>query len=543
MPLEAFSRGNETHAKPVSISPAYDRGRISQLLRALAPTSRVPAPEGGRITVHAAVSRFAVLYERIRNAVEYREDHLLRKSAIIRILKRQLLLETDPHVIATNLIRELIGAHYLPNGVLPESLIDETALRVRKYQAVVRTRAGGERHARWVLGVIAAELEETLTDPSREKALVTFLYERLSDRVAVKGATLEETERRLQIYVACYRSLIKADDESVAYKLLRAYLPEWMKPEEWLDRPRPIAERLVAVEQRIRDRQRHPLSQRFLRTVKPWAVGLSMLTEALLEEKERAEMLDSAADVHAAVEQIVERREHEARAKLRRGTVRAIIYLFLTKMIFAFVVELPLEYYWYHAISVFALCVNLLFPPVLMFLVGVFIRRPDVENRRRILLSVDELLSRSGPPPQEIRIPRKRRGITLFLMRCVYGFTFFLTFGSVGLVLWRIGFTWVATMIFFFFLCVVSFFGYRLRQVAREIVVVQPRERLSATLVDFFALPVLRMGQWLSQTVSRINVFVFLFDFLIEAPFKLFLNVLEDWLGFMREKKEELTEQ
>ena len=73
--------------------------------------------------------------------------------------------------------------------------------------------------------------------------------------------------------------------------------------------------------------------------------------------------------------------------------------------------------------------------------------------------------------------------------------------------------------------------------------VIQPKERLTSTLIDFLSLPILRAGQWLSQTVSRLNVFVFLFDFLIEAPFKICLNILEDWLSFIKEKKEELSEE
>lgn len=544
MPLESLSgdHGSHGHGHSHGAEHAFDRAKVAQLVHVLATPSRVVAPEGGRITVHAAVSRVSALYERIRNAVEYREDHLLRKSAIRRILQRQLILETDPHLIANNLVREMIGARYLPNAELSESLIDEAALRVRKYQAVTRVHAGTDRHNKWLLGIISAELEELLVDPAREKALVTFLYERLVDRVGVRGVALEETERRLQVYVACYRSLVKADDASVGYKLLRAYLPEWVRPEEWIEQPRPIAERLVAVQARIRDRLRHPLSQRFLRTVKPWAVSLSVLTEALLKEKEREEMLSSVEDVHAAVQHMAEKREHEARAKLRRGTVRAMIYLFLTKMVFALVLELPVEMLWYGEFSRFALGVNLGFPPVLMFLVGALIRPPGKDNRKRILQGVDELLSKHGVPAQEIRIPARRRGTTLFLMRILYALAFCLTFGLTGMALQSLGFTWIATVVFFFFLCVVSFFGYRLRLVAREIVVVQPRERLTTTIVDFFSLPILRVGQWLSQTVSRLNFFVFLFDFLFEAPFKLFLNVLEDWLSFIKEKKEELTD-
>lgn len=543
MPLEVLRHGPDAKQKKVHDAEGYDIVAIGQLLNALAPVKKELPPEGARITVHAAVSRFAVLYERIRNAVDYREDHLLRKGAIQRILKRQLVLENDPFVIANNVIRELIGARYLPNGELPDSLIDAAALCIRKYQAVVKTRAAGDRNHRWLLGVVSAELEETLVDQTREKALVSFLYERLAEKIRMKGTALDDNERRLQIYVAASRSLYKTDEETAGYKLLRAYLPEWQRPEEWLDHARPIAERLVALQARIQERLRHPLAQRFLKTIKPWAVSLSTLTEALTKEKDKSALLSSRTDTHKAVADIAEKREDEARGKLRRGTIRAMVYLFLTKMVFALVIELPVELYLYKEFSQRALAINLGFPPILMFFVGAFIRRPGQENRRRIVQGVDELLSSEGIPTQEIRVPRKRTGATLFLMRVFYLFAFSVSFGITGFILYKLDFTWIATVIFFFFLCVVSFFGYRLRAAAREIVVVQPRERLSSTIIDFFSLPILRVGQWLSQTVSRLNVFVFLFDFLFEAPFKLFLAVLEDWLSFIKEKKEELTEQ
>jgi hypothetical protein len=98
----------------------------------------------------------------------------------------------------------------------------------------------------------------------------------------------------------------------------------------------------------------------------------------------------------------------------------------------------------------------------------------------------------------------------------------------------------VSACIFLFFLSVVSFFAFRLRVAAREYIVVKPKEKFLTVLVDFVSLPVLRAGQFLSTAVSRVNVFVYLFDFVIETPYKLFLNVLEEWFAFMKEKKEEI---
>lgn len=520
---------------------AISRGSAGQILAALKTPPAVVGPEGSRITVNETVGKFSFLYERIRNSVEYKDEHLIRKSAIQRILKRQLILESNPSVVADRLVRELIAARYLPNATLPESIIDDVAIRVRKFMAVSRINAGGERHAEWLKGIISVEIEELLVDATQEKALVTFLYERLADRIKLRGATLDDTERRLQVYVACYRSLVKADDDMLGFKLLRAYLPEWLRADEWVANPRPIAERLVAVHMRIRSRLRHPLSQRFLRAVKPWAVSLALLKDVLVEAKGEAGMvLEKPELLQAKLSQKAEDRYADAKAKLRRGTVRAMVYLLITKMFIALLVEVPIEQWWYGHIGVLSLVINLLFPPFIMFFVGILIHVPGQDNTNRLKAGVMELLSANPVAEREIRVPAVRRGMTGFLFGMAYAATFLLSFGLVGMLLDALNFTWVSSLLFMFFLCVVSFFGFRLRLTAREVVVVEGKQSLLSVFVDFLSLPILRAGQWLSRSISRINVFLFVFDFIFEAPFKLFLTVLEEWFAFMKEKKDEL---
>ncbi len=540
MPVKALSATDESEvaAQDIEFAPH----KVSQILHAVNPLPKALPPEEARITVHGAVTRISVLYEKLRNAVEYREEHLLRKGAIIRILRRQLVLEQDPFVIAHNLIRELIGARYLPNETLPESLIDDAADVIRKYQAIERAQIGSEKHVKWVLGIIATELEEVLVDPVKEKALVTFLYEQLSDKIHVRGVEMDDTERRLQIYIACYRTFIKADEEQVAYKFLRAYMPEWMHPADWVENPEAVAERLLSIQQRIHDRLRAPITQRFIRAVRPWSVSLWMLTDALEQESEKGMVLSSRSEAHAAVSGVTLKRERQARTKLRRGTVRAIIYLFVTKIIFALALEVPAEFILYKEVSTTPLLINIALPPTVMLFVGVLIRRPGTSNRKRILESIDTLLSPSGIPAQEIRNPRKRGGAYRTLFGLLYFSMFIITFGIIGSILWSIDFTVAAIIVFFFFLCIVSFFGYRLRQTAREIIVVKPKERLITSLIDFFALPILRAGRWLSISISRINIIAFILDVLFEAPLKLFLGVMEESLRFIREKKDELSE-
>lgn len=519
----------------------FSRGKVSHILHAMRPPAPAEVPEASRITVHAAVSRFAVLYEKIRNAVDYKDDHLIRKAAIVRILKRQLTLEADAVVIGGNLIRELIAARYLPNGVLPESLIADSAFVIKKYQVVAAYKRGGDRHRQWLLGIVAAELEELLDDHAQEKSLVNFLYEQLGDRILVRGVMMDETARRLQVYVACHRSLSKADDEMMGYKLVRAFHTLWMHPEEWLAAPSEVAIQMLGVESHVRAELKHPFALKFSQAIKPWATAIGMLRDALTENSPQAEhLLDDPEALHAAVRKIAHRRYQESKAKLRRGTFRAIIYLFITKILLALAIEVPFENFLYHEIRQTSLAINILFPPILMLLVGSLIRVPGKDNETRIQKAVDELLSVEGPKGREIKIRKAAGGFGRFLFRLAYAATFLITFSLIYVFLDALKFTWVSSFIFIFFLCIVSFFAFRLRIAAREYVVTEAVPSFRTVVMDFFSLPILRAGRWLSESVSRINIFIFLFDFIIETPYKIFLNVLEDWFAFMKEKKDEL---
>ena len=275
--------------------------------------------------------------------------------------------------------------------------------------------------------------------------------------------------------------------------------------------------------------------------MKPWAVSLAILRDALVEKRGDAPiLLEKPEALDARIARKTDERYAEARARLRRGTVRATLYLLATKMLVALVLEVPIEWFWTAHVNYFTLSINLLFPPVLMFFVGLLIRVPGQENTERIKDGVHELLSETPIAIREVKAPKTRLGLSGFLFTMTYAATFLITFGLVLIVLGALDFIWISATIFIFFLCVVSFFGFRLRQTAREVIVVEGKQGIISAIADFLSLPVLRAGQWLSRSVSRINVFLFIFDFMFEAPFKMFLTVLEEWFAFMKEKREEL---
>src|SRR5438046_3090960 len=78
-----------------------------------------------KVSVNPIVSKLAAWYERLRNSMEYREDEVILRAAIERILRRRLLLGGNAKTTARPLVRELVWARYLPDNTVPESVIDK----------------------------------------------------------------------------------------------------------------------------------------------------------------------------------------------------------------------------------------------------------------------------------------------------------------------------------------------------------------------------------------------------------------------------------
>ena len=73
-----------------------------------------------------------------------------------------------------------------------------------------------------------------------------------------------------------------------------------------------------------------------------------------------------------------------------------------------------------------------------------------------------------------------------------------------------------------------------------QLEILERKESIFMILIDLFSLPIILVGKWLSAQWVRYNVIVVLINFLIEMPFQSFVEFLEQWRAFLKEKKEEI---
>jgi len=209
-------------------------------------------------------------------------------------------------------------------------------------------------------------------------------------------------------------------------------------------------------------------------------------------------------------------------------------------MIFAIALEVPYDLFIGY-INYLALGINLIFPPGLMFLLNLGAKIPGSENTKRILGRINEYIYTDKPSKiVEIGAKAKAKGIFENIFLIIYSILFV---GVFVFIIWGLGlmhFDIVSRAIFLFFLCVVSFFAFRVKSISRDYVYQEEHTGFLSSLLDFLFLPTVKVGQWLSVQISRLNVLGFIFDFIIEAPLKAFLEVIEEWVRFVRVKKEEI---
>lgn len=491
-----------------------------------------------KLEVSQTVTFFGTLYEKMRNAVEYRESHLVRKATIERILRRRLLLNQRAEDFSETLVRELLWGKYLPENSISENIVDEIAKTAANYLNL-RRRVTGQLDninqmnevSDWIVELLACKIEFILAPNPRNEAFTNFMYRWLRPTVAITDEKAETTE--MLVYLAFQEAFNKTDEPLLRYHYLKLYGEEKLFADFW--------QTYSAVNECVR----HPLRNKIAKLLRKQNAPFLILETLLNRQREKplAEVLTDAKKLQEEITTICEYKYKHVNSRLRRAAVRSIIYLFLTKMLLAILLEVPIDRYLGGEVDTIPLAINISFPPLLMFIIALLITPPGKDNTKRIISRIEEILTQENSTMPKQTFARKSRvgkPLLTFIFTAIYTLTFLLIFGSIIWLLTRLGFNIVSQIIFIFFLTVVSFFAYRIKLIPREYRFAE-KDGLFAPIIDFLLLPILSVGKWLSEEIGRINVITFIFDFILEAPFKAIFEVFEEWIGFLRTKREEIV--
>ncbi|RJQ34612.1 hypothetical protein C4566_01935 [Candidatus Parcubacteria bacterium] len=517
--------------------------KIQQIYKKREELSRVE----NKVEVEEIASHFSALYEKLRNSVDFKEVHLLRRFAIERNIKRRFIMEMLKPEIAVSLVEDLVRSRYLPNKAIPEYYVQGVEKIIEKYNKLfllMNDLYHGDEITNlfdWLISVEACEIDMLLKPEDIEDSVIEAMYQVTKPRIKIKGDDLSIREKNIQLYIAIHKALVKSDDTIISYHLLNLYYPEWLNANDEMIKN--IATHLLEIHRTINYHLKHPYQRRILSSISEPVVTFQILYELILNHgKDIEQLLVDPDHLQSEAKLLINQKYKKIRLRISKASVRAIIYIFITKVAFAFLVEFPYEMYVINYVNYFNLGINVVFPPLLMFLVTLTIVPPSKENTNKILENLNSLIY--GHPENSIlcQLKTKYKKSTSYQIFYYFMYTllYVIVFGSIIYMLRRLDFNLLSGAIFLFFLTAVSFFSVRIRSTAKELKVVNTHEGVGSFLISFFSMPVVSAGRWMATRFRKLNLFAFIMDYIIEAPFKLFVSAFEDWIGFMKEKKEEV---
>jgi hypothetical protein len=501
-------------------------------------TIRAQHSEGPTIHVPGTGKAISSAYEQLRNAAEYAEEHLLLQRAIKRFFNRNFSFFTKRHGQVGNageeLIVELTQAGYLHNNQFGT----ETAERIRRLAEDYMHTYGRLREAHvpredaidWVLSILSVEVEEILNPHSRSTAIAYVAYQHYLQVLPKNtfATTPEEAERyEICLYVAIHQSLLKSDLSIVRHDMMRMYKQTAHDLPAFIQFNRTVNELYLS-----------KFTQKLKRVVSKYGAPMRVLKSLSDDRDDLPELLNERERFLDAYDRQTQKEYKQVHRRLNRGIIKAIIFIFITKVIIGLAIEIPYDLLVMGHIALIPLAINLLFPPLYMASLKLGLKVPSLANAQALHEYVDKALYSS----EAAITPTLRdsvRTASLFA-KWLYAILFFIPFVITLYILRLLDFNAAQTVIFFVFLSTASFFGFRLSRLVRELEIVIHQANLLSTIRDFFYLPFILVGQWLSSKYARINAVGYFLDVAIELPLKTVLRLVRQWTRFLNEKHEEL---
>ncbi len=471
----------------------------------------------GTVNNNKSTSSLALAYERARNAVEYRDEHLIRQAAIERILKRRLFLNQSSDKISALLIKELTWARYIE----PKK---ENVEYKEKFKNIIEKYRDFEE----LVGLCACEIDEILNFRPLDQIIINFVSQTLLNIIDIEET--DEKNKQIQIYIATERSFAKNSEILIKYKLLKVLLPNWNDKVQ-------LQKTLITIDEYLNYKYKNQLRRKVSQLSPPFNLIRELVQEESINLKDLTKDLPLLTE---KLNEILDRKYKETRNKVLRASQRSIIYIFLTKMVLAMLIEIPFDLL-LGKINYLVLSINILFPPSLMILFNSRVRLPSGNNS--ILMSekvIEYLYGNTNKSSRNYIKTEEDKGTTEKIFTIIFALTSCMILYGIIYFLSILSFNFINQLIFIFFLSVVSFFAYRVKEISNDYLLPESEnDSVLNTLLDYIFLPIIKTGQWLSGQIAKINILSFIFDFIIEAPLKTFIEILEQWLHFVRVKKEE----
>lgn len=511
-------------------SPALERldSQLSQL-------RQTPLEDKGE-TLHASglAGEVYFAYEKLRNAADYSQQHLLLRSAIERFLRRNLPLKLGrKRSPAKDLVIELTNARYIANDNVALSTINQINHFIKEYgnfylNIVGQFEVHPDTAARWTYQILSVSIERLLQDQRLADTLVGFAFNHYLQSIDPKVFNGIRPEKiSVTVFCALQRSLFNSDQATTLSSWVGLTCSSTKNIEDFIKACSDIDNHFD-----------NPQTNKIARLINKHGAPMRALHEMLGREPD-INLRDHQLVISELEATILEQYDQN-RLRLKQSIKRAIAFIVITKLLVGVLLEIPYDLMFFGQINYTPLAVTFIVPIVYMASAFYGLRQPTVRNTQAVINYAERILYKTDQPIKYSLRSRIRGRKTRTWFNAIYALAIICSLGLVGWILIKAGFHIFHAIIFFSFLSATSLLRFRIMQSARELELVENQSGIFSSIGDFFYLPFIQLGQFLSDKYRQLNLVAFLLDLAIELPLKTTLRTLSNWVDFMRDKREEI---
>ena len=510
------------------------------------------------IYVDEIATKIAKVYEKVRRVIDWKEENLVRRTSIERILKRRLISEISeitilpdlkPEEIAGPITLEIIRTGYFENGKISEDKITAVAKILDKYIYILKNSPYAKENAlaikvkvhfyNWILEIAACEIEETLDYPYKEDALLNFMTETMTQRIKIipEGA-LSEEEKYIQTYIAVHKMLFNLDEPVITYHVLKNKYPLFVDNTQIFTEE--FTDNIENIWNNIKEELKHPKRGGFQNICEKYDAAFLILSDVLKDVEDNENLEEELAkkeNLHKLIEKVYKKRFSTLKKRLFRSAVYSTLSIFVAGAASLFVFEFPIAKLFYGGFSPWAIVADIMIPTALMFILVGIIRPPAEDNLPKVKEEIEKIVYITEEEiTYKMKLNKKVKKVQNFIFGVIYllGGVASLFFIYRIFKIARVPLTslYIDTVN----VAIVVFAAMVIRQKSKELTI-KERTSIFEFILDFFSIPLAKMGSWLSSKWKEFNFISVFFSTLVDTPFSTFIELLEGWRDYIKEKR------
>ncbi len=515
------------------------------------------------LEVDELASKIAGAYEKVRKVIDWKEENLLRRGAIERILKRRLVSELYGISILPNLnakemaepmILELMRSGYFDNGKIAKRQIKEIENILNKYIKILSAskmpQSETKKHVKnkmdfytWMLEIAACEIEEILAPAFKENALINLMTNVLYQQSRIVPSDhLSDLDHLIQIYIASMRNLYNFDDPITAYNIIKIRYPFWVEESE--EAITQVTREVHDIRRQIEDDLSSETGKKFYKLAGKYDAAYRIIGDVLDGINNTPEVvrekLANPVELKTRVSEVYFKRKASLKGRLYRSAIYSTLSIFVAGIASFMIFEGPvarlagLEFSW------LSLFIDLLIPSLVMFLLVIVIRPPKDANLKIVQKEIAKIIHHQDERDvYEVDFTRQQNPVlnTVFMIisaACgLIGMRFIFWIFEIAKV------PWTSVYIDTVNVAMVVFAAMAIKQKSKEITI-EDRGNAIEFILELFSIPLAKIGQWFANKWKQYNIFAALFTAIVDLPFSAFIGIIEDWRNFLKERSSEM---